>query len=272
MQLRWLRHVVLAGLATGLLAYAAGPEARAGSLTVDAGYDLWRTLAGTTFPGLGNLVGVPLGSYNFGSGPVGVGDTDTIIHRLDNVTVAAVGNTGTTRLEMVSLQLETAAPVDFGGAGLDNYFITLQSTRGGPATLGSMGITFGSLDGGSFTSFFDVFFDIRKGSLNGAIVFSNTDALRLTSDGADWNRIAPPGAVVINGVNHFLNGLNNDMDFWPLVGVVPPLKPLTERHPNGAVHIVTLADSGTTTPEPASWLMGATAVVFGLGYARRRRA
>src|SRR5205823_1556047 len=130
-----------------------------GSLTVSAGYDLFASIEGTSFPGLGPLMGVPLGTFDFGSGPVPVGNTDTIVHRLSDVTVAAVGDMGTTRLEMVALQLESVAAVDFAGNGLDHYFVTLQSARGGPATIGSMDITFGSLTGGIFTSFLDVAFD-----------------------------------------------------------------------------------------------------------------
>ncbi|WP_165252205.1 hypothetical protein [Paludisphaera soli] len=232
----------------------------AGSLTVEDGYDLFASGPGTNFPGLGPLVGVPLATYDFGdgNGPVGIGNTDTIVHRLDAVTVPAIGDTGTTRLEMLALQLATANPVNFGGFGLDTYYITLQSARGGPATLGSMDITFTSLEGGTFSSFFDVFFDIRIGALDGAIVLS--DSLRLTSTDVPWDREPPPGAVVIEGINRFLNGQDNGADFWPIT-------PFDEVHPNGAVHRVLTA----AIPEPGSWLMGATAVLMGLGYVRRRR-
>jgi hypothetical protein len=247
---------LIGGLAAGVLACVSATESRGGSLTVNAGYDLFRSIEGTTFPDLGPLEGVPLGTYDFGSGAVGVGNTDTIVHRLSDVTVAAIGDTGTTRLEMLALQLKTVAPVD-PGTGLDTYYVTLQSIRGGPASVGSMDITFNSLGGGTFSSFFDVFFDVRKGALDGAIVLS--DHLVLTNDATPWNRDAPPGAVIIDGVNHFLNGQNNDMDFWPI-------PPLVEVEPTGAQHVVTYA-----TPEPSSWLLAGTALVVGLGCARRRR-
>ena len=166
-----------------------------GSLTVDAGYDLFASAPGTSFPGLGLLVGVPLGTFNFGSGPVPVGNADTIAHRLSDVTVAVVGNTGVTPLQLLALQLETAAPVNFAGNGLDNYFMTLQSVHGGPATVGSMSITFGSTTGGTFSSSLDVFFDIREGSLLGPIVFASD--LVATNSGDLWGRVASPGAVTI---------------------------------------------------------------------------
>jgi len=259
MQLRPICRAMFWGLAAAVMVCASPQEGRAaGSLTVNSGYDLFASGPGTSFPGLGNLNGVPLGTFDFGSGPVFVGDADTIVHRLDSVTVAAVGDTGTTGLEMLALQLVTAAPVDLPGSGLDNYYITLQSARGGPATVGSMDITFTSPDGGTFTSFFDIFFDIRKGSLDGAIVLS--DQLRLTNEGTPWDRDPPLGAVLIDGINHFLNGTDNATDFWPIT-------PFREVEPNGAVHEVVIAQ----VPEPGSLLMGATAVVIGLGYCRWRR-
>jgi hypothetical protein len=264
MRLRLSRQAMLRVLAAGVMVCALPDEGRAaGSLTVNSGYDLFASGPGTSFPGLGPLVGVPVGTFDFGSGSVSVGDTDTIVHRLDAVTVAAVGDTGTTRLEMLALQLMTATPVDFAGNGLDNYFVTLQSARGGSATLGSMDITFTSLNGGTFTSFFDVFFDIRKGSLSGPIILS--DELRLTNPEPgtlppSWDRDPPLGAVMINGVNRFLNGTDNGTDFWPIT-------PFQEVHPNGAVHAVTIG----MVPEPSSWAMGTTALVVGLGYCRWRR-
>jgi len=255
------------GLVIGIAAWAQPGESRAqGSLTVNAGYDLFTTVTGTDFPGLGPLVGVQLGTFDFGSGSMFVGNADTIVHRLDDVTVAAVGDTGTTRLEMLALQLETAAPVDFAGNGLDNYFVTLQSARGGPATTGSMDITFLSTQGGTFSSFFDVFFDIRKGSLNGTIVLSD-ELTPLANQGADWGRVPPPGAILINGVNYLLDGTDTDKDFWP--GVPPgggPAGIVKEVHPNGANHWVT-----TSTPEPSTWIMFVTAGLMVPAYARWRR-
>lgn len=256
-----IKHLML-GLAIGIAALALSGEARAqGSLTVAAGYDLFTTEPdGTTFPGLGNLMGVPLGTYNFGSGPVSVGTADTIIQRTDTVTVGASGDTGTTGLVMNALQLETVAPVNFGGV-VGDYFVTLQSTRGGPASTGSMSITFGSPLGGTFTSSLDVFFDIHFGSLTGPIVYSSD--LVLTNSGDTWGRTPPIGAELINGINYLLDGKDTNQDFWPGV-------PLIESHPNGAMHTVTYA----MTPEPSTWVMLITAGVLVPAYAgwRRRRA
>ena len=227
----------------------------AASLTVNTGYDLFATQPGTSFPGLGALMGVPLGTFDFGSGPVPVGTTDTIERRIDGVTVAAAGDTGSTRLEMLSLQLQTEAPVDFAGNGLDDYFITLQSARGGPATTGRIDITFLSTEGGTFSSFFDVFFDIRKGSLTGPIVFA--DQLTATAQGATWTRLPPPGAPTIPGVNFQLNGADDDNDFWPAT-------PFQFSYPNGAMHIVAV-------PEPGTGPMCIVGLIILLTFAGRRR-
>jgi hypothetical protein len=245
-------------LAIGI-ALAAGPgRCRAGGLTVDKGYDLFQTTTGSSFPGLGNLIGVPLGKFNFGAGAVGVGTTDTIIQRLNNVTVAAAGDTGSTNLLVNALQLETAMKVNFMGKGLDDYFVTLQSTHGGPQSKGKMDITFASAEGGTFTSTLNLDLDIRKHSLNGMIVAS-LDNLMLSNSGASWGRVPPTAAELIKGINYKLNGIDTSNDFW----VSPPL---IEKHPGGGVHEVRSAG----VPEPATWVMGATALAIGLAYAKFR--
>src|SRR5258708_39408506 len=112
MHLPLLRQCLRWTLIAGFVAGAQKCDCWAVSLTVNSGYDLFGSAPGTSFPGLGPLVGVPLGAYDFGSGPVAVGNTDTIVRRLSNVTVAAAGNTAPTNLTVLALQLETAAPVN----------------------------------------------------------------------------------------------------------------------------------------------------------------
>lgn len=205
------------------------------AISVDKGYDLLETTAGTTFAGA-PFQGVPLGTFDFGSGPVAVGSADTIVHRLSDLSLPGPG-TGTVPIELVALQLVSAMPIDLG-AGLNSYFITLQSARGGPASAGQMTITAADPGGGTFNSFFDVFFDIRVGGLNGPIVLS--DMLPLSSNGTNWDRSPDPNAVIIDGINHNLNGIDQQADFWP--------NAITESHPSGAVHSVVEA----VVPEPAS--------------------
>jgi len=206
------------------------------------GYDLFETTTGTNLNGI-PLQGVPLGTYDFGGaiGVQSVGNTDTIVQRLQTATAPSLpGTAPTINLQMLALQMETVTPVDLG-AGLNNYFVTLQSIRGGPATTGTMDITFANSAGGTFNSFFDVFYDIRVGALNGPIV--NSSDLTLTGTANTWTRTPPPSAVTINGVNIDLNGVNSNSDFWPT-------PPVTESHPGGGAHVVNDA-----VPEPSTFVL-----------------
>jgi hypothetical protein len=170
--------------------------------------------------------------------------------------------------------LVTAAPVNFGGNGLDNYFVTLQSARGGPDSVGSMTITLTALnDGtaanpeGTFSSFFDVFFDIRKSSLAGPIVFS-TD-LVYTNEAASWDATNPPGAFIFTGLvgnqnaDLHTNKISTQMDFFP-VGI------FSRTAPNGAVF--TMQEASAAVPEPAtSLLIGAGLLGLAATWKRKRR-
>jgi hypothetical protein len=250
---------------------------------------LLATAPGTSFPGLGNLVGVPLGKYDFGSGLVGVGDTDTIIQRTADATVTAVGQTAmNVPFNLVALQMETATPVNFNGNGLDNYFITLQSTHGGPVSTGTANITFLSTGGGYFTTSFDVNFDIHEGSLTGQIVDSETLPLTNT-DGVYWEHSPPlPGGVLIPRVNYslFTQGLppfDPSQDFWPVMPVPPGVVPTQPPGgPGGFGDFTVWTDDelqrhvvgNASIPEPSTWIMLVTAALIVPAYARwgRRRA
>ncbi len=210
-----LLGVVLAGL-------SLAPPVRATG-TVHAGWDLLQTDAGgTVFLGR-PWMGVPLGSYDFGGGPEPTGLTDTIVERKTD----AHAPSEAIPIELVALQLKSVAPIDLGG-GLATHYITLQSVRGGPGSPGRMTIDFGPEGNphGTFSSFFDVFFDVRLGGLTGPILMA--DNLQLSNQGALWSHEAPPGALLIDGVNHMLNGADILQDFWP--------GPIQEVHPAGAMH------------------------------------
>ncbi len=257
MRSRHCLRLLIGALALGFLVVLQPAWCLAGGLQVNAGYDLFTTDASqTSFPGLGDLMGVPLSTYNFGSGSVLVGNTDTIIKRNSNVSVAAVGDTGTTSLSVFALQLETVNKVNFANNGLADYFVTLQSIHGGPASTGSMDITFNTATSGTFKSSLDLFFDIRMGSLTGKIVDSLN--LTLTNSGADWSNMAPAGSVLINGINNNLNGKDITNDFWP--------NTITEKHPTGGQHVVDPA----SVPEPNGLAMALAAILMGLACRRRR--
>lgn len=233
--------------------------ARAGP-TVDPGWDLFDTRDGTSFMGV-PFTGVDLGTFDFG-GAIGVhttGDADTIVQRL----ATASAPSSTIPVEMVALQLMSTVPVDFG-LGVGFYFITLQSARGGPATTGSLTIDFGpeppalTDPHGTFSSFFDVFFDVRLGSLTGPIALAGN--LPLTSAGTIWgHQSSDPDVVEIPGVNTLLNGSTRAADFFPLTL-------LTEQEDGVAVHVVGPARA---VPEPGTLLL-VVGFLGWLGLARRR--
>ena len=126
---------------------------------VPAGFDLLTTQPGAFFdldgPGgfpAVDMIGVSLGTYDFGAGAVGVNTTDTIVERL---TPASGPGIDTIPIEMVSLQLVSTAPIPLaplGGAGSDFIGATLSSDRGrdggdpgaGAASSGTMDIDFGT--------------------------------------------------------------------------------------------------------------------------------
>jgi hypothetical protein len=219
-----------------LVAAALGLAANTSSLAqseVHPGWDLLGTFAGTTFNGV-PFVGVPLGSYNFG-GTIGVQDvgaTDTIVQRLGTASLLSP----TIDIQLNALQLGTAVPTSIGGGPVGSYFITLQSARGGPASLGTMTFDFGL---STFTSYFDVYFDLRFGALDGPIVQSGD--VVLSNAGTSWDGAAPSQAWTITGVNIDLNGLDDSSDFWPD-------GPFQEAGPGGNVHVV----NWTAIPEPGA--------------------
>jgi len=254
-------HKLIWAMAITIAVWGRPGECRAAGLTVAAGYDLFQSVTGvgsggTNFMGV-DFTGVPLNTFNFGGtiGVQNVGPTDTIIQRLSTVTVLAPGQSAITGLNVLALQLETTAPTTVFGP-LANYFITLTPAA---TSTGSMNITFASTAGGTFTSQLDLFFDIHMGALNGPVVAS--EELMLSNSGAAWGRIPPPGSVLINGVNNFLNGNDNSQDFF----INPPL---IEAHPTAGQHQVQEAG---TIPEPSAWVMGTIAAVAGLAYTGWRR-
>jgi len=202
-----------------LLVISLPTSARASSILLP-GYDLLMTTTETDFFDV-PWRGVPIGDgkYNFGSGLVGIGLTDTIVHR----TETATGPSDTIDADLIALQLRTVNKVDLG-AGLRYYYITLQSVRGGLVGDGEMTITFapgGEVDPhGTFTSSFDVYFDVRVDSLFGPIVMS--DHKTIIGGATPWSHFPPevdPGdlnPVEIPGVNVFLNGVDRSNDFWPV--------------------------------------------------------
>jgi hypothetical protein len=293
----------LCALAALTVSLASSLPARA-DLRVEPGWDLLQTVQPTSidlaaFGGGGPLAleGVPLGTFDFTTGTLGgplgdfgrglgvqdVGTTDTIIKRLEPAFL--VGPPGPLprsakpiHLEMVALQLKTTAPTDLG-AGLGDYYFTLQTMRGAAevATIGAgtasggrgfLSVTFDNdtpaVANGTFGSALDVHFDVRFGALNGAIIRSGDIPELLGSN--LWSHTPPPGAFLLDGANNKLNGVDNGSDFfWSG----------TERDTNGReMHSVTTAQALSAVPEPGVW--GTTGVIgfslLGLMARARRKA
>ncbi len=252
MRKRSIFNVIIWALALGAAAIAQPRQSRADMTPVSAGYDLFATdPSGTYFDfggtiGTQNLMGVPLGTFNFGSGSVGVGSADTIVQRTQDVLVGGV--TDPTGLRMVALQLETVNPI--AAFGNQHLFVTL--TPGGTDT-GSMII----YNNDTFTSTLTITFDVHVGSLTSTPVATLTDTL-ITANTPAWSHTAPPGSVLIPGVNYLLNVSDTSTDFW--TGAVLEIGP-------GLHHLV-------NTPEPSTWIWcigaGLAAPVFVRW--RRRRA
>jgi len=246
------------GLARAIVIFALmGVGVANASSTVSAGYDLLTTLPGTSFGGVA-YTGVPLGTFDFGGtiGTLPVGNADEVVRRLSPADPGVPIAT-----ELLALQLVTTTPVDFG-LGTDFYFVTLQSARGGPASVGQRTINFGpeapaGSPHGTFDSFFDVFFDIRLGSLSGPIAISG-DTL-LSSSAVPWSHFPVSGALELSGVNSFLDGNDPNRDFWPIV-------PFGPFGPAGE-HRVFVA----SIPEPATFSLLAIGLMAWFGYSRRIR-
>ena len=247
----------------GLLWLGSSQSSFAALFDVLKGSDYFVTQPGTTFMGVA-----------FNGVPVGPGGSDTIVQRQQDVALGTgAPASGSTVLLMTQLDLISAVPTNFG-LGVGFYYITLQSDRGGPATTGNMTINLTSADDlapltpeGTFTSFFDVFFDIRLGALNGPIAQSGD--LTLTNSGASWDANPAPSDFLVPGLtgnvaaNFHVNKIQNvdihQMDFFP-IGV------FSEAHPGQGVHTVQTSQ----TPEPGTAALIAGALLVLLSRMRRR--
>jgi hypothetical protein len=266
--LRAIKRVTL-GVVVGVLTAFTSASVSHAAFVVLPGYDLFHTEPGTSFGGV-PFTGVPLGTFNFGSGAVGTANTDTIVQRLGPSAApgAVPGVAPPIPIEMRALQLMSVTPTNFG-LGVGFYFITLQSVRGGPASTGTLTDTFGpeGIPHGTFDSAISVFFDVRLGSLSGPIALS--DNLLLTSDDVPWSHFPPPLALEIPGVNTFLNGSDRSTDFFPF-GV------FAEQEIGGAVpaiHVVTTATGARAVSEPGTLLLSLLGVLglFFLSQHRREQ-
>ena len=156
------------GTALSLAATMVASPARADIVLM--GSDYFRTIQPTSAAGIGTLAGLPIGP----------GDTDTRVQRQGDcsLTLSTLGSNCTISIELVALSLvSTANP--------------LVRVRESPTLVSAGGMTMtsnGSGTGGTFASFFDVFFEI---SGDGGASWAAQGPLNLTSSGAHWTTIEP---------------------------------------------------------------------------------
>src|SRR3990172_11153658 len=92
-----------------------------GAATIMTGFDLFMTLPPTSFNGV-SFFGFAPGTFDFGSGPVAIGNTDTIVQRLAIASCAVPPCYDVVDTELVMLSLVSTVPI--GGSFL---YVTLQS-------------------------------------------------------------------------------------------------------------------------------------------------
>lgn len=189
---------------------AVAPPAAASTCALPDGYDLMLTepllthfdlgqgkldLPGYSGPLDMHFRGVPIKSYTFPAGTFDVQDTDTIIHRGPADSASPVSSIKMERLFLQSVEVPS-------------LFVTLQSDRGlnegdpapGPASTGSLLFTFdASCASGTLDSTLNVLFDVRWGSIAGAIVGSSGSLAiphaTLGSVGTPWSISTGSGIV-----------------------------------------------------------------------------
>jgi hypothetical protein len=197
-----LRKITSSLLLWGVLAIASQTVTRAAEFEgVQKGTDFLVTLPGTFVVVNGTTVPM-MGNPSFLGGP------DTIVQRLTDMVVSDVINSqATTATTMTLLALKSTAPVNFGGTFFDIYVdldpghvtngtLTLTQTVAGEGT-----------PEGTFTSFFDVFFDIDltpAGQPKAACVIgANCTASEAQLNGSgSWTDDTTNGVFLVGNVNY----------------------------------------------------------------------
>jgi len=126
-----------------------------GDEIVPAGFDYFVTAPGTTI----NVPG--LGTVSLVGRPIGPGGSDTIVQRMAPLDIVDRPDaTGSSPMQMTLLALKSSAPVDIGGSFFD-IFVDLDPSKIQTGNLTVTQTILGEgIPEGTFTTFFDVFFDV----------------------------------------------------------------------------------------------------------------
>ena len=238
------------GTALALAAAVAAGPARADFVLL--GSDYFETIQPTIF--------VPLGPANPLAGlPIGPGTTDTIVHRQSDcsLTLGLAGSSCTIPIELVALSLISTA----------NPMVRLRESPT-LASVGQMTMTSdGSGTGGTFSSFFDVFFEL---SFDGGGHFMPQGPLSLTSAGTTWTtieqRLLVDRLVGDQNANRHTNKGTTCPGGMTCVDFYVPL--VTEQEPGGSVHNAQPAQQ-SFVPEPGSLVLVGLALAAMTGAGRR---
>lgn len=237
--------------ATLMLAAAALLPGAAKADLILLGSDYFRTIAPTKF------LFPPFGLVPLSGVPSFFGGSDTHVRRLSDcaIDLSSASSSCTIPIELVALSL-------VGGGALIRESPTLVSS-------GSMVMySDGSGNGGTFNSFFDIFFEISldNGSTYTPAPFTPK---QLTSTGAKWG-IAPNGPLLAGLVGDIDANFHSDQGVnCPSLPLMPcrdffASGPIMHVNPDGSMHTV------QPIPEPSALALVGLALL-GWGMTRRRK-
>ncbi len=224
-------------LAAMILAITFGAGNLASATTIDPGFDLFHTVT----PGTSFDFGFPIGVVELEGNPIGPGNADTIIQRLQGTGPFNQGETRTIDIELVALSLQSVAPVPIGPQLL-HVDVIAGSQLGLPAALGQMTFDHTNLVFGDYDYAIPIVFEVTiTDLLNPTSVVSTLEPTSYSGSGV-WNFTVETGVVFF------------------------PNNPSTSL--NGLLHSLEAAQ--VQIPEPATLTLFGLGLA-GLGFARRRK-